>query len=244
MKKSVIFFSLVLIVFFLTIIGRVYYLIEYKGDYYSKLLKEKTEIYVYGASAPRGRILDVNGKVLVDNIGVKTIVYNKLKGITKNEEIEIAKKLATILTIEPETNIDKLKEYYLLTNKDKVDGLITDEEYELYNNRKINNDELKNMKLSRITEEDLSIYTEEDKKAINIYELMNKGYSYDKKTILKNVNEVEYAKVCEENLKGVTGQMTWERTYPYGEVLRKLFGKVSDSIPLDRNRKTESSADN
>ena len=42
-------------------------------------LEEKTNIYVNGISAPRGRILDTNGKVLVDNIGVKTIYYNKIK---------------------------------------------------------------------------------------------------------------------------------------------------------------------
>lgn len=37
----------------------------------------KEEINItYGLTAPRGRILDINGKVLVDNKGVKSLIFN------------------------------------------------------------------------------------------------------------------------------------------------------------------------
>ena len=39
--------------------------------------------YIYGLTAPRGRILDRNGKILVNNIGVKSLVFNKLSISTK-----------------------------------------------------------------------------------------------------------------------------------------------------------------
>ena len=58
---------------------------------YQDELLSKTEVYINGGSAPRGRILDTNGNVLVDNIGVNTIYYNKVKGISSTDEIAIAK---------------------------------------------------------------------------------------------------------------------------------------------------------
>ena len=79
MKKSSVFLCL----FFLIIIGRLFYINVIEGKSYSDLLDKKINNYVYGASAPRGRILDRNGVVLVDNIGVKTLFYNKL-----NEKIQ------------------------------------------------------------------------------------------------------------------------------------------------------------
>ncbi len=206
------------------------------GQFYNEQLKMRTQIYIEGASAPRGRILDVNGKVLVDNIGVKTIVYNKLKDVTTTKEIDIANKLANILSVEKEDDEQKIKEFYMLTHQQEVDNLITAKEYTDYENRKITTKELEQLKLSRITNEMLSNYTETDLKTIHIYNLMNKGYLYEKKNILENVSDSEYALVIEQNIEGITGELTWNRTYPYGDVLKKIFGTVSNSVPSEKKK--------
>lgn len=195
--------------------------------YYSDKLLEKTTIYVNGYSAPRGRILDTNGKVLVDNIGIKTIYYNKLKNITIKEELDIAKKLSEILDIK-EASISEQKEYYLLLN-DNGRSLITDKEYQLLNERKITKKEIDKLKRDRISE-DLLNYSREEKKLIHIYYLMNRGYSYGKKEIKKDVLDSEYAKILESNIPGITGELTWERVYPYKDTLRNILGSVG-SIP-------------
>ena len=93
--KKYIFIALVFIIF----LGRIFYINYIDGSKYQKILLDKTNTYIYGSSAPRGRILDRNGVVLVDNKGIKTVYYTKLKGITTKEEIEIAKSLANILNI-------------------------------------------------------------------------------------------------------------------------------------------------
>ena len=201
-----------------------------KSVYYENILEKKTVIYVNGSSAPRGRILDTNGKVLVDNVGVKTIYYNKLKGIDKNDEIEISYKLANILTIK-EANNEELKEFWLVLNNNGKE-LITDEEYELLNERKITNDDLESKKRERITDEMLENFNYIDKKAAYIYNLMNEGYNYSKKEILKNVAEEEYAKVIESNIPGVTGELSWERKYLYEDTLKNILGRVG-SIPKE-----------
>jgi len=227
--KRYIFLSSIILIFI--IFGIKLGIILSNSSYYEKKLEEKTNIYVSGVSSPRGRILDTNGKVLVDNIGVKTIYYNKIKGIKAIEELEIAWSLEKIIDVK-EASIDELKEYYLITNNNGKD-LITSDEYRLYEERKIGNETLEKLKLERITD-DMINYDTDTKKVAHIYNLMNKGYIYSKKEIVKNVSEEEFAKVIESNIPGVTGEITWERTYLYGDTLKNIFGKVG---PITKENK-------
>ena len=227
--KRYIFLSSIILIFI--IFGIKLGIIISNSSYYEKKLEEKTNIYVSGVSSPRGRILDTNGKVLVDNIGVKTIYYNKIKGIKTIEELKIAKSLEKIIDVK-EASIDELKEYYLITNNNGKD-LITSDEYRLYEERKIGNETLEKLKLERITD-DMINYDTDTKKVAHIYNLMNKGYIYSKKEIVKNVSEEEFAKVIESNIPGVTGEITWERTYPYDDTLKNIFGKVG---PITKENK-------
>lgn len=213
--------------FFLVVVIRLMFIWDNSYAYQEKL-QEKTNIYVYGNSAPRGRILDVNGNVLVDNRGIKNIYYNKIKNISITKEIEIAKELANILDIKEASTLE-LKRYYLLLNSNGKD-LITKEEYDNYNARRITKDELLQLKLSRVTD---SMLDGIDKKEAHIYFLMNDGYNYQKKLIMENASEEEYAKVIESNISGVTGEIYWERIYLYGETLRNIFGSVG-KIPKDK----------
>lgn len=220
MKKKVIYG--LLIAFFIICSFKLVSILKNK-EYYTKLLDEKTNIYVYGISAPRGRILDCNGKVLVDNIGIKTIYYNKIKGITKSKELEIAGLLANILSVD-EATIDELKEYYLINNNDGK-YLITDEEYKLFEERKITKEEIDIKKRARITD-DMLKYSSKEKTQAHIYSLMNKGYIYSKKKIASNLTEEEYAKIIESKIPGITGELSWDRIYLYGDTLKNIFGRI------------------
>ena len=201
--KKYISFALIIVLFI--IFGIRLSIILSNNSFYEKKLIEKTNIYVNGISAPRGRILDTNGKVLVDNIGVKTIYYNKIKGIKTSEELKIAEFLEDILEVK-EASVDELKKYYLTTN-DNGKNLITKEEYRLLEERKLNKDDINKMKLERITD-DLIDYDTKTKRVAHIYYLMNNGYVYGKKEIAKNVSESEYAKIVESNIPGVTGELS------------------------------------
>ena len=231
MRKYV-YFSM-LFMFFTIFAIRLSIILSNKS-FYEEKLEEKTNIYVNGISAPRGRILDTNGKVLVDNIGVKTIYYNKIKGIKISDELDIAKFLEEILNVN-EASKDELKKYYLITNNDGKD-LITSDEYRLLEERKITKDDISNMKLDRITDEMIN-YDSKIKRIAHIYFLMNNGYVYSKKEIAKNVSESEFAKIIESKIPGVTGELSWERVYLYGDTLRNILGSVSTEetgIPYEK----------
>lgn len=201
-----------------------------------------------GMSAPRGRILDVNGKVLVDNIGVNTVIYNRGSGMTTKEEIDISYALSEILEIDlNKATKYKLKTFYLKTH-DNGEDLITDEEYRLYEERKLKTSDIEALKYERITDEVLDTMTDLDKKASYIYYLLSNGYSYQDKVIKKGISDEELAKVNSLNLRGIRTILTWERTYPYGLVLRSIFGSISSNgIPselkkyyIDRGLKLDS----
>lgn len=232
MKKSKYILFLIISIFFIIVGSRLIYLNGVKHDDYEKILANKIQVYVYGGSAPRGRILDTNGKIIVDNKGINTIYYHKIKGIKQSEEIKIARTLARILSVRIGDE-DEQKEFYLLLNGNGK-NLITEEEYQKVEERKLTTEDLKKLKLERITTDMLSSLDEVDKKASYIYSLMNKGYLYQKKEIIRNPDEAEYAKIMEMNIPGITSEMTWERVYNYGNSLKSILGSIG-SIPKEKS---------
>lgn len=225
MQKKII----LLIVIFIIIFYRITNINVINKNQYLNMLDKKINNYFYSTSSPRGRILDRNGVVLVDNVGVKTVFYKKNNDIKQKEELEIAYALANIIDVK--INNDNLKKYWLIINNNG-DNLITKDEYKLLNERKIDDNTIINLKYERITEEMVDELSDLDKEAITIYELMNRGYSYDKKEIIRNISDEEYNKIIESNLKGIFIDLTWERKYNYGDVLKDVFGSVG-YIPKD-----------
>ena len=232
-EKRYIFIVIIILLVFSVIGIRLIELQVLKSEDYKEELVTATIKYVEGNSAPRGRIYDRNYKLLVDNQAVKTIYYKKESGITTKEEIEISKRLAQLLEIDySKLSTKMLKTFWYKNNQEKAEAKITKKERQKYNERKLDDKDIENMIYERITEEEISIYNEQEKEAAYIYYLMNKGYSYAEKIIKnKDVKDEEYAIISEniEELKGVNTKLDWERTYLYGDVLKSIFGSVSSS---------------
>ena len=210
------------------------FLVQVAGqEKYSKELENLTKTIIYGESAPRGRIYDRNGKLIVDNKPSKVIYYKKPSGITTKKEIKIAYKLANMISLDSsKLNDYDFKNFWIKNHPDEANKKITDEEWQKLEERKLTSDDIYDLKIERVTPEDLSVYTDIDKKAAYIYTLMNTGYSYDEK-VIKNeeVTDEEYALVSENlsELEGIGTKLDWERTYLYGSVFRSILGNVSTS---------------
>ena len=201
-----------------------------KHDYYLKKVEQLSQNIVTSTSTPRGRIYDRNGEIIVDNEAVKVIFYKKPSGITTKEEIEIAYKVAQMIEVDYENLSEtNLKKFWILNNKEESDKLITSEEWQQLEERKITSSDIENLKIERIDEQ-LNDYEEIDLKSAYIYYLMNVGYSYDEKIIKKeDVSDKEYAMIAENvnNLKGFDVRLDWNRVYPYGDVFKTILGSVS-----------------
>ncbi|HIS87780.1 MAG TPA: penicillin-binding protein 2 [Candidatus Caccenecus avistercoris] len=230
---------IVILMFIASIFGiflyRVYSLAYQNRDFYLNEARAINEVYVSGSSAPRGRILDVNGNILVDNIGVNTIYYHKPSGVTLKDELFVAEELVKITNYEYMYDIDRLKKFYSIINSSKVDSLITEEEYQLYSERKLTSQDLSEMKMNRITDDMINSMSDLEKYSSYFYFLMNEGYSYDNKCLIENASEEIYASVLERNFLGIFGEMEWKRVYNYGDTLKTIFGEISNSLPAEKD---------
>lgn len=232
MEKRFNIIIVIVSILFTIIIARVFYLQVLKNDYYNEKLAYSTEKTIESTSSPRGRIYDRNYNLLVDNEAIKTIYYKKRSNITTKEEIELAYLLAENLDIDyTNINEDKLKNFYYKAHYEECRKKITDEEWDLYSKRKLDDNDIVDLIYERINDE-IEAYTEIDKESAYIYYLMNKGYSYAEKIIKnKDVTEEEYAYVSEniDNLKGFNTKLDWERVYLYGDTFKTILGSVSSN---------------
>ena len=224
---------IVLLISIYLVIGcRLFNLQILKNSEYNDKLAMATEKTIESTSAPRGRIYDRNHKLLVDNEGIKTIYYNKKNGITTKEEIELAYEVSNNIDIDySKIDDNKLKDFYYKSHYKECRKKITDEEWDLYNKRKLNDKDIDKLIYERLDDE-ISEYTDSDKKAAYIYYLMNKGYSYAEKVIKNSdVTDAEYAYISEniDNLKGFNTKLDWERVYLYGDTFKSILGNVSSN---------------
>lgn len=184
------------------------------------LIEEKI---IEGLTAPRGRILDINGNILVDNKGVRVLIFNKIN-VSNKETIKIAKKLVNVIDIKNNVTNYELKKYYYELNKTEIDKMVSESLIKAYKERKISKIDFYNQKLSLITDEMINSI---NPKEATIYYLLNNGYNYMDKIIKTNLTLEEYYKINQLHINGLRTDISWERFYPYKDLLRDVFGSVS-----------------
>lgn len=228
MQTQRFYFRFSIIIIFITIINiRLYYLENTKKSFYQEQYDLKINNIIEGYSAPRGRIIDRNGIVLVDNYSINIITYRKVSNVS---EIDLAFQILKEINYSIYVSKEEIIEYHLNTMPPL--NYLTATEKELYQERKITRDEIKEIQRNRISKEELDQYDQEYQKAISIYNLMNKGYSYETKIIKnENVSNNECANIIEANIPGVTCELSWKRT-PVYEDLSPIYGSISQ-IPQE-----------
>ena len=229
MFKKIKILTILVYISFSIIIIRLFNLQIINHDYYYQKMLEKNEKIVYGDSLPRGKIYDTNGKLIVDNKLVKTIYFKNTNKLNTKELINLAYSIKDKIDIDySKLSISYLKEFYLLEHDNLIINKISLEDINKFKSHKLSNEEFFKLKKDLITDLDLSIYTDDDKKAIYIYYLMTNGYSYDDKIIKTNASDIEFAYFSESNYKlnGFNTKYTYERNYIYNDTLRSVLGKV------------------
>ena len=192
-NSRLILFLVIIIVLFTTLSIKIISVMVFEKDKYQKNLTKLNYSYIQGNSSPRGRIYDRNYNILVDNKSLKTIIYQKKKGVTTKEMIELANKVVNHIDVNYSKLTDRAKrEYFFAKEKDYCNKLVTKKEIEKVKQRKMTQNELDELKINRIPEDKLNFSEEENKVAYMFY-LMNKGYNYDAKIIKSDATDKEYA---------------------------------------------------
>ena len=243
-KKSHIPFRLnllFLIVFFsfIALISRLAYIQLVKGEEFVALV-QRTETTTAKKSVPRGSIYDSQGRVLVGNKPKLAINYTRPADVKASTMLEIAKKLTTLITVDAsELKERDLKDYWVATNPDKVDSLLTADEKKKIAKENLSTSQTYEMQLANIPADELN-YSDAEKQVIAIFTKMNSAYALSTVT-LKNegVTEQEVAKISERlgELRGVDIDSDWDREYPMGDMLKTILGTVSSEktgLPSDK----------
>lgn len=230
-QNRLIVILIIVILLFIIVFVKFYQVMIIEQPKYKEKLQNLSYDTVEGSSTPRGRIYDRNYNIIVDNTAVKTIYFQKNKKISSKREVELAYLASKHLDLDYSKLTARAKrEFFVVIHKDIADEKITDEEWEKLEQRKLTSTDIKNMKIERVTDEEINGMSEDDSKASYLYYLMNKGYAYEEKTIKTgNVTEEEYAYFSENNkeLEGFNTRLDWERVYPYGDTFKTILGKVS-----------------
>ena len=100
LQKRLLVILVFIIILFVVVFIKLYQVMIMDNYKYKKELEELSYDTVEGASAPRGRILDRNYNVIVDNTAVKTIYYKKSKKTTTKEEIDLAYNVSKHLNLD------------------------------------------------------------------------------------------------------------------------------------------------
>lgn len=231
-NKRIFIFFIVIGVFSLVLFSKLFSVMIIDNKIYSEKLDSLMGKSITLNRAPRGRIYDRNYNVIVDNKAINVIVYKREKGTTVEEMIKLAYEVSKHLELDiTKFNLRAKKEFYLAKYSDACKKKITEKEKDLLKQRKLSNKDIEELKIERITLDELNIFKEEDLRAGYLYYLMSKGYSYEEKIIKSDVSDKEFAYISEnsEKLEGFSTKVDWERVYPYGDSLRTILGSVSSS---------------
>ena len=232
-QRRIVSILFVVALLFIILFVKLYVVMIVDSSKYKKKLDKLSYNTVEGSSAPRGRIYDRNHNILVDNIAVKTIYYTKSKKVSSSDEVKLAYKVSPHLNLDLSKLTSRAKrEFYVEIHPKIAKSKIKDSEWEKLKQKKLDATDIKNLKIERITDDEINSMNDSDNKAAYLYYLMNKGYAYDEKTIRTgDVTDEEYAYISENNeeLTGFNTRLDWERVYPYGDTFKTILGKVSSA---------------
>ena len=131
-KRRFLGFFIGIVILFSIVLWKLGEVMLVKEKDYQKDLAILTHAKVYGTSSPRGRIYDRNYNILVDNKSLKTITYQKKKGVSALEMIEVARKIAPHLDLDYQRLTTRSKkEYFFALNREYCDSLVTEKEKEV-----------------------------------------------------------------------------------------------------------------
>lgn len=238
MNKRISFIFGAIVLIFGIIVLRLGYLQIAQGNHYSQLVKNDENITV-NESVPRGRILDRNGKVLVDNASKLAITYTRSKKTSQEDILHTAEKLSKLISMKTDkiTERDK-QDFWIQKNPDEVNKLM-DKEKSMLDEGSISQDQFDEQLYNKIGDKQLKSLSKDDLQVLAIYREMSVGSTMDPQTIKNDdLSEKEYAAVSQQldELPGVNTTMDWDRRYPYGDSLRSIFGNVStpsEGIPKE-----------
>ena len=225
-------FSIVILLF-MTIIGRLLYMQVLNKDFYETKLASASKTKVTTSSV-RGEIYDASGKPLVENIAKRVVSFTRNNKMTASNLKEIAKKLLDYVSLtSPYVTERQLADYYLADPeiyKKTVEALPKDKRLNSDGNL-ISESELYNNAVESIETSQLN-YTDEEKKVIYLFSQLNAVGNFATGNIVTDTltdNQVALIASSSKELPGVSISTSWDR-----KVLETSLSSIVGSVSSEK----------
>ena len=224
----------IVILLFLTIIGRLLYMQVLHKDFYENKLASASQTRVTMGSA-RGEIYDATGKPLVQNTVKQVVSFTRSNKMTAADLKDISKKLLTYVTVtSPELTDRQMADYYLAdaeVYKKTVEALPKDKRYDSDGNQ-LSESELYNNAAESITSSQLN-YSEDEKKAIYIFSQLNAVENFATGIIQTDpLSDTQVAVIASasKELPGISISTSWDR-----KVLETSLSSIVGSVSSEKS---------
>lgn len=219
----------IIILLFMTIIGRLLYMQVLNKDFYETKLASASKTKVTTSSA-RGEIYDASGKPLVENTVKQVVSFTRNNKMTAADLKETAKKLLAYVGVTSPTLTDRqLADYYLADQdvyKKVVESLPREKRLDSDGNR-LSESELYNNAVDSVQTSQLN-YTEDEKKEIYLFSQLNAVGNFETGTIATDsLTDTQIALIASasKNLPGISISTTWDR-----KVLETSLSSIVGSV--------------
>lgn len=220
----------IVILLFMTIIGRLLYMQVLNKDFYEAKLASASQTRVTTSSA-RGQIYDATGKPLVENTLKQVVSFTRNNKMTAAELKETARKLLTYVNVtSPELTDRQIADYYLADQdiyKKTVESLPSDERLDSDGNR-LSEATLYNNAVESIDVSQLN-YTDDQKKEIYLFSQLNAVENFATGTISTDAlddTQVALVASASKELPGISISTSWDRKV-LDTSLSSIVGSVS-----------------
>ena len=205
----------IVILLFLTIIGRLLYMQVLHKDFYENKLASASQTRVTMGSA-RGEIYDATGKPLVQNTVKQVVSFTRSNKMTAADLKDISKKLLTYVTVtSPELTDRQMADYYLAdaeAYKKTVEALPKDKRFDSDGNQ-LSEAQLYNNAAESITSDQLN-YSEDEKKVIYLFNQLNAVGNFATGNIQTDpLSDTQVALIASasKELPGISISTSWDR---------------------------------
>ncbi len=224
----------IVILLFMTIIGRLLYMQVVNKDFYEAKLASASQTRVTTGSA-RGEIYDAAGKSLVENTVKQVVAFTRSNKMTAADLKDISTKLLTYVTVSsPDLTERQIADYYLAdpaVYKKTVEALPKDKRFDSDGNQ-LSESDLYNNAAESVSSSQTN-YTEDEKKAIYLFSQLNAVGNFATGNIQTDpLSDTQVALIASasKELPGISISTSWDR-----KVLETSLASIVGSVSSEKS---------
>lgn len=224
----------IVILLFMTIIGRLLYMQVVNKDFYEAKLASASQTRVTTGSA-RGEIYDAAGKPLVENTVKQVVAFTRSNKMTATDLKDISTKLLTYVTVSsPNLTERQMADYYLgdpAVYKKTVEALPKDKRFDSDGNQ-LSESDIYNNAVESVTSSQTN-YTEDEKKIIYLFSQLNAVGNFATGNIQTDpLSDTQVAQIASasKELPGISISTSWDR-----KVLETSLASIVGSVSSEKS---------